>query len=113
MSAAELVGAIAEKGPEDPNVPGTYSKRWKAKIGKELDTGKRIGKIVRNLDDRTIDRIFEILAREENRVIMESLGDIDFQSKVFLKLLYHNPALVSVLSRVIPGTLLRKGKDIW
>jgi geranylgeranyl reductase family protein len=102
LLAAEIAVQKLKRALEQDDLSASslagYEKDWKKKLGKELRVGYWARKLYERLNDRQLDRIFEIAV---DKGILEALLEdkdlsFDWHSKAILRVA-HQKALVSVL----------------
>jgi len=77
-----------------------YETLWQKQLGKEFGTMLLARRILNRLSDQTLDKIFRIAVKENLQDLFSADGDMDFQSRVLLKLFKKKEAL-----RVLPSLL--------
>jgi len=88
---AEIAGTVAAEASKmnNPSLKKMriYDTLWKNKLNRELWTMAIARKFANLIEDKTMDKLFQIII--ENNLIkeIEREGDIDFQSQVLMKLL--------------------------
>jgi geranylgeranyl reductase family protein len=87
--AGEVAAAHALASPKGDGLM-TYEKRWRAKLDRELSLGMTLRRLFRNLNNREINFIFDILDNEALLNIITTYGDIDYPSLI-LKALLQRP----------------------
>jgi flavin-dependent dehydrogenase len=70
-----------------------YERAWKGEIGRELRRSLRIRRFGLGLSDGDVDRVVRALGHEGLRPLISRHGDIDYPSRVILRLLRALPAL--------------------
>jgi len=70
-----------------------YETLWKKQLGKEFRTMLLARRILNRLSDQTLDKIFRIAAKDNLQDLFSAEGDMDFQSRVLLKLFKKKEAL--------------------
>jgi digeranylgeranylglycerophospholipid reductase len=68
---------------------GTYEKRWREKLERELSLGMALRRLFKNLHNREINFIFEVLDNKSLLDIVATYGDIDYPSLIIKALLQH------------------------
>jgi len=104
--AVETINRALEKGDYSDRFLGAYEKCWQERIGKELNRAYEIHKIYRKIRDRDFNRIIRDLKDERIIEIINNYGDIDYPSRVVVKILKKKPTLLKYLS--IPARPYRK-----
>jgi geranylgeranyl reductase family len=77
-----------------------YEKGWKKEIGKELDRGYRIRKMYTNLSDKDLNKVFEIVNKDDIRAILNDIK-IDSPSDVAPIILKNPRAAVKLLPIIL------------
>jgi geranylgeranyl reductase family protein len=77
-----------------------YHSLWTREIGRELSLGMRFRNFFKNLDDKKIDSIIDLLNNNKAIEVIKDHGDIDFPSKLILPLLKSTPLLLKFLPSV-------------
>lgn len=75
-----------------------YHRNWKKAIGKELKRGLHIHRLVKDLSDKQIDQLFELLDNDEILELVSEKGDITFPSNIGWHLLRKEPGLAKFLT---------------
>ncbi|MEM0158145.1 MAG: NAD(P)/FAD-dependent oxidoreductase [Thermoplasmataceae archaeon] len=103
VSASEASRAILEAYEMNnfsERILSRYQRYWKNALGRELSLDGLVQKIFSVIGDRGLDRIFKFLSREDMLEMINSYGDIDYPSRLIMKLLTRKPSLLFTL---IPG----------
>jgi len=90
-----ICGAIAGKvaveaikhGRFDGTFLRSYEQSWKKELGKEFRHMLWARRIFNALSDRAIDKIFELIIKEDLHQVVSTEGDMDFQSNILSELL--------------------------
>jgi digeranylgeranylglycerophospholipid reductase len=64
-----------------------YENLWKDELGKDFRMMLLARRVMNRLSDRALDRLFNIVIKENLQGLFSAEGDIDFQSGILLKLL--------------------------
>ena len=83
-----------------------YNRLWTKDIGRELNLGMKFRRIIKNIDDKKMDKYIKKLNTTNNIEIINHYGDIDFPSKLAFPLFKKNPTFL----KLIP-TALKKSKN--
>lgn len=92
ICAAKIAGEVAAEhtlSPEDSNGLMPYEKRWREKLDRELSLGMSLRRLFRNLHNREINFIFDILDNQALLDVVKTYGDIDYPSLIIKALLQH------------------------
>jgi geranylgeranyl reductase family protein len=73
-----------------------YEKRWKKEIGRELVRSLRLRRLGLGLSEDEIERVIAALRTEGLRKLAAEYGDIDYPSRVLLRLARSAPALATL-----------------
>ncbi|MEM1515770.1 MAG: NAD(P)/FAD-dependent oxidoreductase [Candidatus Bathyarchaeia archaeon] len=89
---ARIAGRVASKAIINNNTKVSflkaYEKEWVSNIGKELRIALLVRKILDNLSDKDMDKIFSIAVREKvYKEIMSEVPEIDYQAITLIKVL--------------------------
>ncbi len=88
---AAIAGRVAAEAVERCRFEGAflslYEHLWKKEFGKEFKYMLWARRVFNALSDRAIDRIFELIIKEDLQQIISKEGDMDFQSGVLSELL--------------------------
>jgi digeranylgeranylglycerophospholipid reductase len=90
--AAKIAGQVAAEhalAPQNNNGLITYEKRWRDKLDRELSLGMSLRRLFRNLHNREINFIFDILDNQALLDVVKTYGDIDYPSLIIKALLQH------------------------
>ena len=74
-----------------------YPKEWFSQVGKELKKGYVLRKIFLRMDDRILEKLFFVLARENICSIINDYGDIDYPSRVIFQIVKRHPSILKFL----------------
>jgi digeranylgeranylglycerophospholipid reductase len=88
--AAKIAGQVAAEhalSPEDSNGLMPYEKRWREKLDRELSLGMSLRRLFRNLHNREINFIFDVLDNQALLDVVKTYGDIDYPSLIIKALL--------------------------
>jgi len=91
-AAATAAAALAAGEVSAAGLRG-YERAWKAEIGRELTRSLRIRRFGLSLSDGDVDRLVSSLGHEALQPLITRLGDIDYPSRVILRLARTLPAL--------------------
>lgn len=101
---ARIAGKIAAKYALNkglsPHFLKNYESRWKKALGKELNFGFKAHQLLNYLTDKDLNRIIAIINEPEIIEIINSYGDMDYPSKLILKLLKIGKVWQGLLSLV-------------
>lgn len=75
----------------------SYERAWKSEIGRELTRSLRVRRFGLGLSDGDVDRLVSALEQEGLRPLIDRHGDIDYPSRVILRLVRSVPALLPLL----------------
>jgi digeranylgeranylglycerophospholipid reductase len=92
ICAAKIAGQIAAEnahGSREGDGLGAYEKQWREKLDRELSLGMALRRLFRNLHNREINFIFDILDNKALLDIVAAYGDIDYPSIIIKALLQH------------------------
>ncbi|MFQ5860106.1 MAG: geranylgeranyl reductase family protein [Dehalococcoidia bacterium] len=70
-----------------------YERRWRKRLGRELEQAQRLRNIYARLGNRHLDLLCSVLSSPLLQGVIRRYGDIDFQSKVFSALVKVAPVL--------------------
>jgi digeranylgeranylglycerophospholipid reductase len=91
--------AISALGADDTSADRLrgYERAWKSEIGRELKRSLRIRRFGLALSDGDLDRLVATLGQERLQPLISDHGDIDYPSRVILRLARSFPALWPLL----------------
>lgn len=102
---AKIAGRVAADAVMDGDISvrrlAEYDKLWRAEIGRELATGKKIHEWMANLGDSRINRLIEVLDDDELLDLITRYGDMDHPSVVVRKLLMNRKCVGAFLKMVV------------
>jgi len=81
-----------------------YEKRWKKEMGRELSRGYWIRKIFTGLSDKDLDKVFNIIDREDMRSILDHI-DLDNPSNVAFPMLKKPQVGIRLLPLMLRGII--------
>jgi flavin-dependent dehydrogenase len=87
--ASETIGEAFVKGRFDDDILNGYERRWKRKLGGELEIGYHFRRIFSGIKDRQIDRLFEILNSDGIAPLIRSKAQFDWHKDLILALSGH------------------------
>jgi digeranylgeranylglycerophospholipid reductase len=90
ICAAKIAGKVAAAhalAPQDSNGFMTYEKRWREQLERELSLGMALRRLFRNLHNREINFIFDVLDNQALLDVVKTYGDIDYPSLIIKALL--------------------------
>jgi len=105
--AGEVAAEAVLKGDPSAGFLRKYEDLWRRRLGREFSSMLLARKILNKLSDDTIDDIFEEIVKSRLQGIIETEGDIDFQSKL-LRNLARQPRLLKILTLVVGDMLFKK-----
>ncbi len=85
--AAEVILKAYKKGNISSDSLSSYERKWKSKLGKEIQVGFFLRKLWRKLDDDTIERLFTIAYSERLPDYIAKKAKFDWHALILLKLL--------------------------
>lgn len=92
ICAAKIAGQVAAEhalAPQDVTGLITYEERWRGKLDRELSLGMSMRRLFRNLHNREINFIFDVLDKPAILDVVTTYGDIDYPSLILKALLQH------------------------
>ncbi len=104
--AVKIIKKALEIGDYSENVLKEYEICWRNTIGKELKYASYLHRIYTKIRDEEFDKIINLLNDERVIKIINEEGDIDYPSRVILKLFRKKPSLLRYIS--IPARPYRK-----
>ncbi len=94
LVAAKIAGGVAAaaafEGDSSAERLGEYDRLWRAKLGRELEIGMRVNRMLNKMSDAELDGVVGYLARKPRLIkAIEEHGDIDRPSRLMAKMLRH------------------------
>jgi len=92
ICCAKIAGAVAAENSlasSKGDGLGTYEKEWRERLERELSLGMALRRLFKNLHNREINFIFEVLDNKTLLDIVATYGDIDYPSLIIKALLQH------------------------
>jgi len=92
ICAAKIAGKTAAEyalSHQDSKSLAAYEKRWREKLDCELSLGMALRRLFRNLHNREINVIFDVLDNKALLDVISTYGDIDYPSLIIKALLQH------------------------
>lgn len=90
-ACARIAGKVAAKctlnGDLSANSLKKYDDEWKSILGRELNFGFKAHQILNRLSDEDLNKIVEIINEPEIIELINEYGDMDYSSRLILKLL--------------------------
>ncbi|MDQ7823168.1 MAG: NAD(P)/FAD-dependent oxidoreductase [Candidatus Eremiobacteraeota bacterium] len=112
---AETIVSSRKSGDFDTRALGSYDRKWKRVIGKELRMGLLFRRFIEYLSDDDFDAIFSILQKKDLLDVVEREGDFDFHQHLVLSLLkereFHR-VVYGLLHRGIRRLFQRRKKNL-
>ncbi len=106
--AAETAAAALEADDVSAARLAGYEKRWKREIGRELVRSLRIRRFGLSLSEDEVERVVRALRSDGLQSLAARYGDIDYPSRVLLRIARSAPALAMLAS-----VTLRKPAATW
>ncbi len=100
ICAEVLVDALEEDDTSEENLK-EYHERWQEEIGKNIRKGMRTRNVFKQLTDKDLDSLIEVLQKEKAKRVIEEKGDIDHPSRLVKPLLKVSPELLKFTGPVI------------
>jgi digeranylgeranylglycerophospholipid reductase len=91
--AAETARKALEIGDFSAHFLSRYQRSWKRDLGRELWIDGIIQKLFASLNDDTFNRIYKMISKPSVLRVIDSVGDIDYPSRVVLSLMLRKPGL--------------------
>jgi digeranylgeranylglycerophospholipid reductase len=85
--AGKIAGEAVAHGNCSASFLGRYENLWKSQLGKDFRMTMLAKRVVNRLSDRALDKLFNIVIKENLQELFSADGDIDFQSKILSDLL--------------------------
>jgi digeranylgeranylglycerophospholipid reductase len=104
--AVNTINKALKIGDCSENTLKEYEICWRNTIGKELKYASYLHRIYTKIRDEEFDKIINLLNDEKAIKIINEEGDIDYPSRVMLKLFRKKPSLLKYIS--IPARPYRK-----
>ncbi len=104
--AVETASRALDAGKYDENMLKNYETCWRSGIGKELKNASYLHRIYRKIRDEDFNGIIRALNDERVIEVINREGDIDYPSRVVMKVLRKKPSLLRYIS--IPARPYRK-----
>jgi len=93
LLCSKIAGEVAHEAIKNNDFSGKflsrYQNRWKALIGFELTSMRRLRIMLNSLSDKRIDKIIELCARLEMDTVLKKHGDLDFEGASLIRMLSH------------------------
>jgi len=88
--AGRVAACAAQEGDCSANRLGEYDKGWRSLVGRELDTGWRLNRLLCHMSDEEKDEVVGYIGRKQSLIMaIEEHGDIDRPSVLAAKMLPH------------------------
>ncbi|MBI4393791.1 MAG: NAD(P)/FAD-dependent oxidoreductase [Euryarchaeota archaeon] len=108
--AARHLADVAVEALEDGDCSNAALKRyhdlWMGDVGRELKLGMWFRRAFMGLNDKQMDELFSILSEKEMLMLVNSLGDIDYPSKVIFEMFRRRPQLLKFAPSVVKSFFL-------
>ncbi|HET8944556.1 MAG TPA: NAD(P)/FAD-dependent oxidoreductase, partial [Dehalococcoidia bacterium] len=106
--AAETASSALEADDMSARRLSVYEKRWKREIGRELIRSLRIRRFGLSLSEDEVERVVRTLRSDGLQSLAARYGDIDYPSRVLLRIARSAPALA-----MLAWVTLRKPAATW
>ncbi|WP_171823578.1 NAD(P)/FAD-dependent oxidoreductase [Thermogymnomonas acidicola] len=93
-AAAETLEKALESDDLSARSLSRYQRAWKRRLGMELSFDYLVQRFFTMLSDRALDAIYREVSKPEVVNLINSVGDIDYPSRVVLRVLMKNPSMV-------------------
>ncbi len=101
VTCAKLAGEVAAEAIQAQNFSASflseYERRWKKKIGFDLQVMRYLRVLFNSLPDRKLDRLFAACTRVKLERTLREVKDIDFQGSSLIRLAKNPRALATAL----------------
>jgi len=105
LNAADICSEVVINALEEDDLSEgrlkEYHETWQRDIGKQISRGMKIRKVFKNLSDKEIDELINILRKDKAKHVIEEEGDIDFHSALLKPLIKTAPEILKFASPVI------------
>jgi len=92
---ARVAVAALQEGDLSASYLARYQEGWRRELGGEMERGRDLRRVFLSLSDEDLDRLLAILRSPRLRRLVALYGDIDFPSRVFLRLVLVKPFLAT------------------
>ena len=106
--AAATAAAALDAGDLSASRLAAYEKRWKREIGRELVRSRRIRRFGLSLSEDEVERVVRALRSDGLQSLAARYGDIDYPSRVLLRIARSAPALA-----MLAWVSVRKPAATW
>jgi digeranylgeranylglycerophospholipid reductase len=94
LVCAKIAGRVAAAASHEGNCSAKrlkdYDRSWRALLGRELEVGMRVNRLLNRMSENELDEAFAFLARKPELLkVIEEHGDIDRPSVLMAKMLPH------------------------
>ncbi|MDD4650889.1 MAG: NAD(P)/FAD-dependent oxidoreductase [Methanothrix sp.] len=94
LVAAKIAGGVAAAAAQEDDCSALrlmeYDRLWKAALGRELEIGMRVNRMLGRMSDAELDELVGYLARKPRLIkAIEEHGDIDRPSRLMVRMLGH------------------------
>jgi flavin-dependent dehydrogenase len=94
LVCAKIAGGVAASASHEGNCSAKrlkeYDRSWRALLGRELEVGMRVNRLMNKMSESELDEAFAYLARKPELLkVIEKHGDIDRPSVLMVKMLPH------------------------
>lgn len=80
--AGEVAAEAVKRGVLNSSFLREYQRLWKGRLGKEFRITRLARRIINRLSDKTLDKIFKIVVKENLQTEFSVKGDMDFQASL-------------------------------
>jgi flavin-dependent dehydrogenase len=96
-AAGEIAHYASEAGDTTESFLSEYERRWKGKIGRDLNVMRRIRRMLFRLPDRQLEKIFSVARTFDAATVLSRADDIDMQSRILARLALDPRLTISLL----------------
>jgi len=96
-AAGEIAHNASEAGDASESFLSEYERRWKSKIGRDLNVMRRIRRMLFRLPDRQLEKIFSVARTLDVATVLARADDIDMQSRILARLALDPRLTISLL----------------
>jgi len=104
--AASAINEAFQNQNFSANFLSRYERYWKSQLGRELWMDGIVQRIFAGLSDSSLSRIYSMLSSPDVVHMINSLGDIDYPSRLVIRMLIRHPAILMNFfrNRVVAGS---------
>jgi geranylgeranyl reductase family protein len=112
---ARIAGDVAAEAVIEGNTGsgslGTYQKKWRRLLSREFYLMRLARRLLNRMSDRSLDRLFKTIIKNDFPKVIEEVGDMDFESGVIKKLAYKPKLSASIILNLLESFIIGRREE--